>query len=161
MSATKSLGQAGVVIEAPGAAQLARRLQRWGTAIEDARPAFEKMLPYLNRGEAEVFDSSGAAIGHRWPAAAQPERKTDPRMLVATGQLSRSLEAQTGESVRTTTATELRFGTRVPYGRFHETGTSRMPARPFMQMPDAINRDLVNIMHQLSVDLAESNAGVM
>jgi phage gpG-like protein len=157
---SKSLGQAGVVIEAPGAATLARRLQRWGTAIEDARPAFEQMFTYLNKGEGEIFDSQGSAFGHRWPQAADPERKSDPRLLVATGALRASLATQTGESERVATATEMRFGTRVPYGRFHETGTKRMPARPFIGMPEAISRELVNIMHRLSVQQAESSAGV-
>lgn len=158
---TKSLGQAGVVIEAPGAEQLARRLQRWGTAIEDARPAFEQMDTYLQRGEGQIFDSSGAAFGHRWPQAADPERKADPRLLVATGALRASLASQTSESQRVITPTELRFGTQVPYGRFHEYGTSRLPARPFIGMPEAISREIVNIMHRLSVQQAESNEGVV
>jgi phage gpG-like protein len=157
---SKSLGQAGVVIEAPGAAQLARRLQRWGTAIEDARPAFEEILPMLNKGEAAVFDSSGAAIGERWPAAAQPERKTDSHLLVATGELRRSLAAMTSDSVRLVTPTELRFSTRVPYAHLHERGVpGRLPARPFMGIPDAVSRDVVNAMHRLSVAVSEASAG--
>ena len=156
MAASKSLGQAGVVIEAPGAAQLARRLQRWGTAIEDARPAFEQMRTYLNRGEAQVFDSQGSALGHSWPKAAEPERKTDPRLLVATGALRASLAAQTSESTFLATPTELRFGTRVPYAHFHETGIpGRLPARPMIGMPSQIARELVNIMHRYSVEQAE------
>ena len=134
--------------------------QRWGTAIEDARPAFEQMLTYLNQGEGQIFDSQGAAFGHRWPQAADPERKADPRMLVATGALRASLASQTGESERYISPTELRFGTRAPYGRFHEYGTSRMPARPFIGMPQAISREVVNIMHRLSVSQAENGDGV-
>lgn len=152
MADTKSLGQAGVVIEAPGAAMLSRRLQRWGTAIEDAKPAFEMMLRYLNRGEAQVFDSQGAALGHGWPAAAEG---SDGRLLVASGALRASLASQTGDSERIATATELRFGTRVPYGHFHQTGTSRMPARPFIGMPEAVRTELVNIMHRYSVEVSE------
>lgn len=153
---TKSLGQAGVVIEAPGAEMLSRRLQRWGTAIEDARPAFEEILGYLNKGEEQIFGSQGAAFGHSWPQAADPARKSDPALLVATGALRASLAGQTGDSERYVTPTELRFGTRVPYGHFHEYGIpGRLPARKFMGMPDALQREIVNVMHRLSVQLSE------
>jgi phage gpG-like protein len=160
MAASSSLGQAGVVIEAPGAAVLARRLQRWGTAIENAKPAFEQMRSHLNEGEAEIFDSRGAAFGKAWPAAAEPELKSDPRLLVATGALRASLASQTGDSQWQASATELRFGTRVPYGRFHEHGTSRMPARPFIGMPQERAREIVDIMHRYSVELSEGGEGM-
>lgn len=158
MAASKSLGQAGIEIEAPGADQLARRLQRWGTAIEDARPAFERMRSVLTGGEAQVFDSQGVALGKQWPQAAATGHKTDDRLLVATGALRASLAAQTSDSEWFTSPTEMRFGTTVPYAHFHETGTSRMPARPMVGMPPAIAREIVNIMHRFSVENAEASA---
>jgi phage gpG-like protein len=143
-----------VSIEAPDAEALAQRLQRFAASVSDARPAFEAMLPYLNRGEEQAWSTSGAALGTHWPPAADPERKVDPRMLVATGALRASLAGQTGESERVATSTELRFGTRVPYARFHEDGTSRMPARPFLGVPDSMSRELVAIMDRYTVGQA-------
>lgn len=147
MATTGSSGPE-VAISAPGAETLAARLERFAMSVEDARPAFEEMHTYLERGEAQTFDSQGGALGAHWPPAADPQSKTDPRLLVATGALRASLASQTGESERVATSTEMRFGTRVPYGRFHEYGTSRMPARPFLGVPDAMTRELVAIMER-------------
>lgn len=155
-TSTARSGNAFVAISAPNAELISRRLRRYADAIEDARPAFELMKRALQRSEAEVFDTAGAAIAARWPGAVEPERKTDSRLLMATGALRNSLAQQTASTELEITPTRLTYGTRVPYGRFHEYGTSRMPARPFIGLSDNAARQLINIMHDYSVRLAES-----
>jgi phage gpG-like protein len=143
-------GSPGPAFTAPDAKALARRLDRWGTAIEDNRPAFELMIPRLREGEAQIFNSRGSAIGHPWPKAAEPDRKLNPQLLVATGALRRSLESKTSESVQHATATELRFSTLVPYAPFHQHGTSRMPARPMIGMTDEVRRAMAHAVQEAS-----------
>lgn len=154
---TAQSGQAFVRISAPNADEISRRLRRYATQIEDARPAFTLMVRALRRSEQETFSSQGAALGSRWPAAADPARKVDPRLLVASGDLMNSLAGQTGESVAEIGPTRMKFGTGVPYGRFHEYGTGRMPARPFLGLSDNQARELLNIMHDYSVRYAEGD----
>jgi phage gpG-like protein len=159
MGATKSLGQAGVVIEAPGADVFARRLQRWSQSIENAKPEFESIIrEVLRPGEAEVFNTSGAAINKRWPAAVEPDRKSDPRLLFMSGELYRSLASLTSDSVQVATRTELHFTTRTRYAHFHQHGTSRMAARPFMGISSASRKQIMDVMHRLSVLQAEQGS---
>ena len=157
MPQSKSLGQAGVVIDAPGAAEFSRRLQRWGTRIEDARAEFELVIrEVLRPGEAQTFDTEGAALGQAWKQAAEPERKRDARLLRMSGALYRSLASQTSDSVQEATATELHFSTRVPYAHFHQYGIpGRLPARPFVGISQASRKRIVDVMHRLSVLTAE------
>lgn len=140
----------GVAFTSPDAKALAQRLTRWGVAIEDNRPAFERMIPRLRQGEAQIFNSQGAAIGHPWPKAAEPDRKLNPALLVATGALRRSLEGKTSESVQHATATELQFSTLVPYAGFHQHGTSRVPARPMIGMTDEVRRAMAHAVQEAS-----------
>jgi phage gpG-like protein len=152
---TAHSGAAFVSIQAPDAELVSRRLRRYAQGIEDARPAFELMVRVMRQSEQAVFDTEGGAIGRHWPAAAEPDRKQDSRLLVATGALMRSLTGQTGDSNVQITAKRLTYGTTVPYGRFHEYG-GRVPARPFIGLSQTAARDLINVMHDYSVKLAES-----
>jgi len=128
------------------AQQLAHKLHSLATRIGDPQPALERMRQTLAHGEAEVWSSQGAAIGQHWPPPADPARKIDSRLLVATGALRNSL---TSPATGQVTEMTLSFGTDVPYGRFHQFGTSRMPARPFMGMPPDAQRQLANRLSQL------------
>jgi phage gpG-like protein len=156
-SSAKS-GQAFVSIQAPNAELISRRLRRYAQRTEDARPAFRLMEQALERSEQEIFDSQGGAIGEHWPSAADPQRKRDPRLLVASGTLMRSLSGMSSGAVREIQMTRMRFGTSVPYGRFHEYGTKRgLPSRPFMGLSENQARQLLNIMHEYSVRYAEGS----
>ena len=122
----------GVDVSVPEAAAFSARMTHWGEALANPRPAFEQMSRKLNESQAQIFDTNGAALGHPWAQAAEPERKTTSQLLVATGALRRSLTGRTSDSVDVATSTEFRFSTRVPYAPFHQFGTSKMPARPFI-----------------------------
>jgi phage gpG-like protein len=127
------------------APQLAARLNAAASRIGEPRPALERVRVLLAQGEAQVFGSQGTAIGQHWPPPADPERKIDSRLLVATGALRNSL---TNPGAGEVTELELRFGTDVPYGRFHQYGTSRMPARPFLGAPPDSARRVSELLAQ-------------
>ena len=148
MAATGASTGVGATIEAPGAPALAAQLQRWGSRLEDARPEFEEMIRVLRPQSAAVFDSSGRALGTSW--AAHADGSTD-RILVATGELRRSLASKDGMSIEQVSPTELRFGTAVPYGRFNQYGTSNMPARPFLGITPATRKRLAELMRSAEI----------
>jgi len=128
------------------APQLAAQLQRYAAHVGDPQPALERMRALLARGEQEVFGTQGAAIGFHWAAPAEPDRKADPQLLVATGALRASL---TGADAGEVGAVELRFGTDVPYARFHQYGTSKMPARQLLGMPPDVEHGVTGLLAQL------------
>jgi len=129
------------------APQLSAHLQRLARRVGDPHPALERMRRMLARGEQEVWSTQGSAIGFHWATPAEADRKSDPQLLVATGALRASLTNEgAGELAG---ELELRFGTDVPYARFHQHGTSRMPARPIMGMPPDVDHGVTGLLAQL------------
>jgi phage gpG-like protein len=124
------------------AAELAARLGHFAARVGNPQPALQRMRALLAAGEEEVFASQGAAIGVHWAAPAEAGRKTNPQLLVHTGALRGSLTAEVGEVTETT----LRFGSHVPYARFHQLGTRRMPARPFMGIPPDVDMGVTDLL---------------
>lgn len=57
------------------------------------------------------------------------------QILVDTGRLRGSIQHMIGSNV-------IRVGTSVPYGRYHQTGTSRMPKRAFIGVSPADRDEL-------------------
>jgi phage gpG-like protein len=119
-----------VEITERGAATAALHLRQVGERAADPRPAFDKIGRDLQQSEAAWFATRGEGT---WPPLAQQTEefkaaqglRSEP--LVATGRLRESLVRR---SAAKTTGTELRYGTDVPYARFHEYGTANMPRRP-------------------------------
>jgi len=125
---------------------LAAHLQRYAARVGNPRPALERMRAQLARGEQEVWGTHGAAIGFHWAPAVEPDRKTDPQLLVATGALRASLTAAGAGEVG---EVELRYGTDVPYARFHQHGTAHMVARPFLGIPPDVEHGVTGLLAQL------------
>ena len=108
-----------------------RNLARISRGLSDFRPFFDTEGRKILQSELErVFRSRGYGA---WPALAARTRQNKARLgypadpLVATGSLRRSVTALDG--IRRTRFT-LAMTYQVPYAQFHETGTTRMPARP-------------------------------
>ena len=55
-----------------------------------------------------------------------------PATLRRTSRLYRSLVSETRDSVAVVSAKRIQYGTLVPYGVYHQRGTSRMPRRQFL-----------------------------
>lgn len=122
------------------AADVASAIERMSARIADPAPALMRARSVLAEQEQQVFSSQGSVLGASWPPAVDPERKIDPQLLVASGALRRSL---TGTSAGTVRGTTLEYGTDVEYAHFHQYGTSRMSARPFLGITDTSARRIV------------------
>ena len=108
-----------------------RNMLRLSQGFDDFRPFFDSQgRAILQKAVKDVFRTNGYGT---WaplaPATVQSKLRnaypSDP--LVATGSLQKSVTALQG--IRRTRYT-LTMTHTTPYGQFHETGTSRMPARP-------------------------------
>ena len=108
-----------------------RNLVRIRRGLDDFRPFFDTSGREILQSELErVFRSRGYGEWASLSASTLRDKTrrgypADP--LVATGSLRRSVTALDG--LRRTRFT-LSMSYQVPYARFHETGTARMPARP-------------------------------
>lgn len=98
----------------------------------------DSLVPILQDAERSVFLNEISPDGLTWPPLSPVtiDRKGFSKKLVETGRLFESLTTPNGTADTIWETSEdpafLTFGTSVPYGIFHQTGTRRMPARPFM-----------------------------
>lgn len=85
----------------------------------------------------ETFNLSGPGpypdLATAYKAQKQRRHGFTYPILRATGRLERSLTRTSGtDTIFKVTKRELTIGTKVPYGFFHQKGTSKMPRRPFL-----------------------------
>lgn len=119
-------------VEMAGAVGLAGLQRR----ISDLRPSWLKVAEAVRLGIGEAFASEGNAAG-QWlpltPKYASWKRSHFPgrKILELTGRLKGSLVSGAHpDAITTATATTLFISSRVPYGKYHQQGTTKMVARP-------------------------------
>lgn len=103
-----------------------------------------------------TFQAEGAFEGRpRWldlsPAYAKWKARHYPgrKILELSGRLGRSLSVKGGEdNILSMTPLELTMGTRVPYAKYHQTGTPRMPMRKIIELTQEQKLRWVHIIHQ-------------
>lgn len=140
-------------IEEHGAREAAWDVRAIGERAADPRPYFRNVFDVIARAEGNWFATEGRGT---WPQLkeATRERKrragNDNGAMVATGRLRNSLTKASGRGARRRAAkTVMRFGTTVPYAKYHY---HRMP--PLVPMDERIRRDLCK---RLSTYIVKSN----
>jgi phage gpG-like protein len=119
-----------VQLTARGFGVAAAHLEGVGSRAASPVGALRDVATVLRAGERTRF-----ASGRGWRRLDPDTRSRKSRMnlpaqrLVGTGRLRRSLTERGGENIETVRPTELRFGTRVPYARYHQTGLGGVPRR--------------------------------
>jgi len=123
-------------MELHGETQLQRRFLRWSSFASDATAAFEGIYAYLLKVEKEQFASQGATSGHAWAQLAQSTVQAKqrqglrPEILRAHDLLFSSLTKKSDPNqLKIVQPNMLAFGSMMPYARYQQTGTSRMPQR--------------------------------
>lgn len=109
---------------------LARKMSAMMKRTQDMTPAMKVGAEAIVRLIANTFQNSTSPTGVEWkgldPETVKKRKKNSDQPLMDTKRLSRSLlNASHG-------ARSIRFGTNVEYAGFHQFGTRRIPARPFM-----------------------------
>lgn len=126
----------------PSGAIFHRRFTRFASELTDLAPLFEDMADEFGKWEAEAFASGGASSGGAW---APRKDGGAGGILIRTGKLMGSL---TGPSIRNISARRMELGTAVPYAKYHQSGTSRMPARPVIRLTGANKASWTRLIHR-------------
>lgn len=117
----------------------------------DLRPVFHDWLPQWLEQNRQVFAAGGlpgpwaplSPSYAAWKATHYPGKT----ILRRTDRLYASLTSRSPDTVWEVTPRTIRFGTRVPYFVYHQTGTRRMPARPPLVLLDGSWRRLVEAVN--------------
>ena len=125
----------------PGGAIFSRQFTRFASELTDLSPAFEEMADAFGQWEAQAFSSGGSSSGGGWA----PKKDGGASHLTRSGRLRGSL---TGPSIRRIGPKRMELGTGVPYARYHQTGTSRMVARPVIRLTAANKAQWTKIIHR-------------
>ena len=142
-----SASQALTLADLPKAAQVvAARLGAF-----DLRAALRTVALYLSSQAKLAFVNQASPDGVPWARFKRPPsvKRGGPsaKLLRDTGILMGSLTGQTDSGhVEEITATSLRWGTNVRYGAFHQHGTKRMVARPFLGITPAMLKRITQIL---------------
>lgn len=115
----------------PGAADFERAKKR----IEEMAKRAKNLTPVLRVVAEDVrtfvddrFESKTGPTGASWAPMAESTRRQrgdDASLMIDTARLRQSIAVVVGKS-------EMRVGTNVEYGAYHQLGAARLPARRFL-----------------------------
>ena len=115
------------------------RLDAMSARSKDVRPVLEYGRQRLRLANAENFGLGGLPSGG-W----EPRKDAKPwPLMVRTGKLLASLTSLFG-APNNIDRMSAEFGTRIEYAKFHQYGTSRMPARKVVFEPRGFASDLAS-----------------
>lgn len=147
-------------VEVFGEEVISRRLLRFANDLRDMRSSWGRIARILRRATARNFATQGSSSGSAWPPLAESTLKAKAakgqpsRILVATGLLEGSLLGTGQGHVERRLPQMFEWGSDVPYGQFHMTGTSRMPARPPVRLTMAVKREITRELQRGLVEAA-------
>lgn len=120
-----------------------RKLSTWKVVAAE----FRTILKEIFAGEG-----TGSKSGH-WAPLSQPyaayklRRWGEVPILQASGRMYESLTKRGDkDAVYEETASELTMGTQIPYSRYHQTGTRKMPARKPVDLTEEHTRRLGSVI---------------
>ena len=130
-------------------------LREWGERPFDGGAALRIKRNWTERID-KAFSSKGKSIGYDWPNlnkkyAAWKNRYFPNRpLLVLRGHLRDSLTNESSRQMVFNRAggRQLIIGTRIKYAKFHQYGTKKMPARPFVKVDQGLVNDWAKEMRK-------------
>lgn len=121
------------------AVKVQKRLEAMSARANDFSPVFREAKSMLERANAENFTTGGLPVGG-WRPRKGEENYSWPK-LRKTNKLFNSLANLNGPP-NVITPLWAQFGTNVEYAKFHQYGTTRMPARKIVFDPVGFSSDL-------------------
>jgi phage gpG-like protein len=137
-----------------GEEQLERELLRFSAYAGNPQPAFHKIAEEMRAQIEEQFASEGGRASGGWAplqeatSIAKAAAGLDPHVLQATHKLMESLTTTGGDHVEEVGDDYLLFGSKVGYGRYHQKGTKRMPARKPVDFTELDRRSFVRTLQR-------------
>lgn len=141
-----------------GEEQLERELLRFSAYAGSPQPAFRKIAEDMRAQIAQQFESEGNRGSGGWAplkettVLAKAAAGLDPHILQATRSMMESLTHVGGNHIERITDSELLFGSKDPKGKFHQKGTSKMPARKPVDFTEVDRRNFVRTLQRYIVD---------
>jgi len=141
-----------------GEEQISRELLRFSAHAGNAQPAFHKIAADMREQIAEQFATEGGRGSGGWKPLAESTLQAklsaglDPHILQATHRLMHSLTGTGGDHIEKVTDDSLLFGSAVDYGRFHQKGTTRTPARRPVDFTSLDRRGFIRTLQRYIVD---------
>lgn len=123
-----------------GEEQLARGFSRIADEFSDYSEPFGQVVDLLKEVERKQFESEGSYGGVGWQplspryAAYKEARYGSKPIMVISGLLKESLTGDNPYYFEKIEPLRLTFGSTVPYGIYHQTGTSKMPQRKLINL---------------------------
>ncbi len=146
-------------LEVAGTVEMDRGIARFADGVSDYRPIWPVIEDDFYAQMKAQFASEGAEGGERWqplsPEYAGWKQAHYPGkpILERTGNLLRSLTSGADpNAVKVEDPQALTLGSKIPYAIYHQTGTSKMPARPEIKLPEPFKR---SVMHHIQVYLVQ------
>lgn len=140
-----------------GEEQVSRELMRFSAHAGNAQPAFHKIAEDMREQIAEQFSTEGDRGSGGWAPltdstlAAKAARGLDSHILQATQSLMNSLAGTGGDHIEQVTDDSLLFGSSIAYGKYHQKGTTRMPARKPVDFTELDRRGFVRTLQRYIV----------
>lgn len=130
-----------------------------GSRAISAKPAFESIGELLIAETKLQFATQGQHASGGWKPLKQAtldrKRRKGLRLqiLQETGALMDSMtERGDANMVFAPTQTSLVFGSKLPYAKYHQTGTRNMPRRPPLEFTEPTKRAVVKILQRYIVE---------
>jgi phage gpG-like protein len=147
-----------MMIEVLGDKPVARRLGRIKHNVENWDDVWPEVAQHLAAGAKKQFDSHGMYGSGGWAPLA-PSTLARKRalgqpadILRATGRLEDSLTVPShNEHVEIELGDSLWWGTLVPYAKYHQQGSGRLPRRRPVEPPEGSRRELVRILQRYAL----------
>ena len=144
-------------LEVLGETQIDRTFLRLSDTAKNMEPLWERFLKELRDIARLQFESEGSYGSGGWPALAEStieskqSRGKDNGILRASNDLFNSLTSEGPGSIADISKEWLRYGTSIPYAGFHQSGTTNMPQRRVVRLPESERRMLVSLMQRYLV----------
>ncbi len=141
-----------------GEEQLSRDLLRFSAHVGNAQPAFHKIAEDMRLQIEEQFATEGGRGSGGWKELAESTLRAklaaglDPDILQATHALMESLTGTGSDHIEEISDEHLLFGSSVPYGKYHQKGTSRMPARKPVDFTELDRRGFIRTLQRYFVE---------
>lgn len=124
-------------VEIANLPQVDARFARLASGIETLRPLWKQFESHVHAEESDLFSRAPWEPLSEGYAEQRRKQYGNKPILQATGTLFRSLtESKARGSISRIDNLQAEFGSDIPYGIFHQLGTSVMPERPPLADPD-------------------------
>lgn len=132
-----------------------RAFSRFSSNIKDLRPIWDDVAKEFYRIEDEQFATEGGHSGNPWkPLSAKYEKwkesKIPAQMILEwDGTLKHSLTGPRSKgSIRIDEPDSFAIGSSIPYARYHQQGTAKMPRRPPIDLNEGDKKRLTKAIHR-------------